>query len=150
MSVMDEKDDGIIAPRVAVAIIFEQPHTGRVLIAQRLPDAFEALRWEFPGGSKLDGETIFEACKREIREELGVEVIVKRLYWTEIAKRIHGEFCLHFILCGLPPNQYPRPVDCYALTFATIGEIEQFDFCDMEIIAKLKDDFSLQQGPDLR
>ncbi|SRR6266446_5634965 len=148
MSVMDDGESFHIAPSVAVAIIFEQPHiyrrpVGSVLITQRLPSAFEALRWEFPGGSKLDSETIFEACKREVKEELGIEVIVKRLYWIELAKRVHGEFNLYFILCELPPNQYPRPVDCYALTFATIGEIEKFDFCDMEIVAKLKEDFRL-------
>jgi len=48
--------------------------SGRVLITERLCDgAFNGL-WEFPGGKIGKGETALDALKREIAEELGVEV----------------------------------------------------------------------------
>jgi len=48
--------------------------TGRVLIAERLCDGpFNGL-WEFPGGKIAAGESPQDALKRELIEELGVEL----------------------------------------------------------------------------
>jgi 8-oxo-dGTP diphosphatase len=49
--------------------------SGRVLIAQRPPGKALAGRWEFPGGKLHDGESADDALAREMREELGVEVL---------------------------------------------------------------------------
>jgi 8-oxo-dGTP diphosphatase len=48
---------------------------GRVeyLLAQRPPGKAYAGYWEFPGGKREAGESLAEACRRELREELGVE-----------------------------------------------------------------------------
>jgi 8-oxo-dGTP diphosphatase len=48
---------------------------GRVLIAQRPAGKALAGRWEFPGGKLHPGESPYEALVRELREELGVEVL---------------------------------------------------------------------------
>lgn len=48
---------------------------GRVLIAQRPPGKHMAGGWEFPGGKVSPGESAFAALKRELDEELGIEVI---------------------------------------------------------------------------
>jgi 8-oxo-dGTP diphosphatase len=48
---------------------------GRVLIAQRPPGRPLAGHWEFPGGKVADGETALEALARELREEIGIEVV---------------------------------------------------------------------------
>ena len=47
---------------------------GRILITERQCDGpFNGL-WEFPGGKIVDGESALDALKRELIEELGVEV----------------------------------------------------------------------------
>ena len=46
----------------------------QVLIAQRLPGSHMAGRWEFPGGKLEEGEPRLEGLRRELREELGVEI----------------------------------------------------------------------------
>ena len=51
---------------------------GRVLIAQRPAGKALAGRWEFPGGKVDVGESEHAALRRELREELGVEVIAAR------------------------------------------------------------------------
>ena len=48
---------------------------GRVLIAARPPGKSFAGRWEFPGGKLDPGESAREALGRELREELGIEVL---------------------------------------------------------------------------
>ena len=52
--------------------------TGRVLIAQRPPGQHMAGRWEFPGGKVGAGEGEPEALRRELAEELGIEVRAAR------------------------------------------------------------------------
>jgi 8-oxo-dGTP diphosphatase len=51
---------------------------GRVLAAQRPPGKLAAGKWEFPGGKIEAGETAEAALVRELREELGIEVIRSR------------------------------------------------------------------------
>jgi mutator protein MutT len=51
---------------------------GELLLAKRgLAAKNERGCWECPGGSIEFGETMAEAIKREVREELGVEIILK-------------------------------------------------------------------------
>ena len=48
---------------------------GRVLIAQRPAGGHMAGGWEFPGGKVAAGETVLQALARELREEIGIEVL---------------------------------------------------------------------------
>ena len=60
--------------KVAAALIKKDR---RVFAAQRKKGEWKGF-WEFPGGKIEEGETAEDALKREIKEELGVEVDVKR------------------------------------------------------------------------
>jgi len=47
---------------------------GRILLAQRPPGKHLAGLWEFPGGKCEPGESPEQALRRELREEIGVEI----------------------------------------------------------------------------
>jgi 8-oxo-dGTP diphosphatase len=57
--------------RVVAAVI---GRGGRLLLCRRPAGKRHAGLWEFPGGKLLPGESPFAAVRRELAEELGVEV----------------------------------------------------------------------------
>ena len=61
---------------VTCAIIIRE---GNILVTQRSESMPHPLKWEFPGGKIKEGESVEEAIRREILEELGILVKVERL-----------------------------------------------------------------------
>ncbi|WP_297813932.1 8-oxo-dGTP diphosphatase MutT [uncultured Methylophaga sp.] len=57
---------------VAVAILLNGDN--KVLTSWRQPHQHQGGLWEFPGGKREADETMLDALKREIHEELGVQV----------------------------------------------------------------------------
>lgn len=78
-------------------------HENSVLLHQCEGENF----WTFPGGRAEFGETAEQTLKREMKEEIGIEVEVVRLLWfvenffTYADKRYH-EIALYFLM-RLPP-----------------------------------------------
>jgi len=56
---------------VTCAIIVKE---GKFLVTQRSETMKLPLKWEFPGGKLEDGESEINCIKREIREELNIEI----------------------------------------------------------------------------
>jgi 8-oxo-dGTP diphosphatase len=52
----------------------------KILVAQRSEKMKLPLKWEFPGGKLEDNEDEIECIKREIKEEINIEIeVLKRL-----------------------------------------------------------------------
>ncbi len=58
--------------RVAAGLLFDSGD--RVLLAQRPHGREDAGLWEFPGGKLEAGETAYQALRRELSEELGIDI----------------------------------------------------------------------------
>jgi len=57
--------------KVVAALIREGD---RLLVCQRRGDGSFPFKWEFPGGKVEDGEGCPEALRRELKEELGIDI----------------------------------------------------------------------------
>jgi mutator protein MutT len=120
---------------VSAALIF---HQGRLLITQRHADSHLGGLWEFPGG-KLEAQETFEQCLiREIREELGMEIAVGKLF-EEVThayetKTVH----LKFFLCEWTGGE-PSALGCAAFRWVRKNELTDFKFpaADARLLEKL-------------
>ena len=68
--------DSVVADRVPVNVavgVLIAPD-GRFLLTSRPEGKVFAGYWEFPGGKLEAGETVAEALKRELFEELGIHI----------------------------------------------------------------------------
>jgi 8-oxo-dGTP diphosphatase len=63
---------------VAVGVIVDVDQN--VLIARRPPDVHQGGLWEFPGGKLEDGESVIAALRRELREELDIDIVTDRCF----------------------------------------------------------------------
>ncbi|MBM7582557.1 8-oxo-dGTP diphosphatase [Caldicoprobacter guelmensis] len=66
---------------VIAAIIMQDD---KVLIAQRAEGQKLAGKWEFPGGKIEEGETPEECLKREIKEELNLDIEVGEFFGENV------------------------------------------------------------------
>ncbi|MFK5927562.1 MAG: (deoxy)nucleoside triphosphate pyrophosphohydrolase [Desulfuromusa sp.] len=76
---MTDNDNLNPAVEVSAAIIL---HRDKVLLTLRPKDKRLGGFWEFPGGKIEEGETPQFALKRELREELDIEIVVGSLLET--------------------------------------------------------------------
>ena len=70
-------------PHLRVVAAVMRDAAQRVLVSQRPAGKHMAGYWEFPGGKIAAGESGQEALARELREELGIEVLAARA-WLEV------------------------------------------------------------------
>jgi len=79
-------DDAIL---VAVGILCDDREG--VLLCQRSEQKPYGLQWEFPGGKVEAGESVEDALRRELREELDIEVLRYRHVHEEATTYSNGK-----------------------------------------------------------
>jgi 8-oxo-dGTP diphosphatase len=100
---------------------------GRVLAARRTAPAPAAGRWEFPGGKVEDGESPEAALEREIAEELGVEIVVRR--WLAGTVPIGATHELTVALAEIVDGD-PAPVEHDLVRWLAAGELADVNWLD--------------------
>lgn len=78
--------------RIVTAAVIRKSDT--VLLTRRKPGEKLAGMWEFPGGKIELGESPEECLKRELKEELGIEVKVGAHIADSLYEYDHGAFLL--------------------------------------------------------
>ena len=84
---------------VAVGVLVERDAEGvegRFLLTTRPVGKVFAGFWEFPGGKLEAGETVEQALKRELHEELGITIGAALPWKVELMDYPHARVRLHF------------------------------------------------------
>ena len=79
---------------VAVGVLIDRQ--GRFLLTSRPEGKVYAGYWEFPGGKLEAGETVEEALRRELHEELGITIGPAQPWKVELYDYPHALVRLHF------------------------------------------------------
>ncbi len=111
----------------------------RVLIAQRPPEGMLGGLWEFPGGKVEPGESLEECLRRELREELGIEVEVLEPMMTIRHAYTHMRITLHVFRCRWIGGT-PQPIGCSDARWVRVDELDRYPFpnTDRQIVERLK------------
>ena len=96
--------DGIARPGrtatdVAVGVLIERDaagREGRFLLTSRPAGKVYAGYWEFPGGKFEPGESVAQALRRELQEELGITIGAVLPWQQEVFDYPHALVRLHF------------------------------------------------------
>jgi mutator protein MutT len=112
---------------------------GRYLIARRGPGVHLAGFWEFPGGKREPDETLEACLRRELSEELGIQIDVPipfQVVRHEYAEKIVE---LHFFHCRIEAGQ-ASAIDCAEIRWVWPHELGDFEFppADRPIIEALR------------
>ncbi len=117
---------------MVAALIPHPSEAGRFLVQQRPPDKSRALLWEFPGGKVDPGETDAVALARECREELDVDLEVRRQLWE--TRHTYPDLTVELALYRAEIRSgEPKPLEANALRFATPAEMQSLPFCEADI-----------------
>jgi 8-oxo-dGTP diphosphatase len=79
---------------VAVGVLLDA--RGRFLLTSRPAGKVYAGFWEFPGGKLEPGETVEQALRRELHEELGITIGAAVPWQVELMDYPHARVRLHF------------------------------------------------------
>ncbi|WP_330364886.1 8-oxo-dGTP diphosphatase MutT [Anaerovorax odorimutans] len=110
-----------------------------ILIAKRGKNEKLEGKWEFPGGKIEKGETPQQCLKREIQEELNIEIEVGDFLGESIYKYSNEEIRLLAYLSTIVEGEIKLSVHDQT-RWVNINELDRFDFApaDIPLIEKLK------------
>jgi A/G-specific adenine glycosylase len=92
---------------------------GKVLLSKRPAEGLLGGMWEFPGGTLEESDPDLSGClQREIREELGIEVVVGAPFGVYNHAYTHFKITLHAFLCALPDGAAPQAIESDGLAWA--------------------------------
>ena len=92
--------DGPDRPIVDVAVGILVRPDGYFLLTSRPQGKVYCGYWEFPGGKLESGETVAQALRRELHEELGIDIADAVPWKTELVDYPHALVRLHFCKVG--------------------------------------------------
>ncbi len=137
-SVECEKNKKDVRKMIEVAAAILHDRHGRILICQRESGDRCAGLWEFPGGKREVGESWEDCASRELREELGLEVVVRGLYkdfiYSYPDRTIHFQFYNAKILNDTEGKNFQ-----VGIKWVFPRKLSDYEFCpaDSEVVKEL-------------
>jgi A/G-specific adenine glycosylase len=110
-----------------------------LLITQRPLEGMLGGLWEFPGGKRRPGEALKACLRREIGEELAIDIQIGELLCTIEHAFTHFQMTLYAFECRWLSGK-PQCLGCKDLRWVTLEQLDAFAFpvADQKIIAFLQ------------
>ncbi len=127
---------------IGVGVVLNQ--AGEVLIDQRLNEGLLGGMWEFPGGKQEPGELIEATIRRELREELAIEVEVGKPLITMEHAYSHKKLRFVVHLCQWLSGD-PQPLASQCVRWVRPQDLRGYPFpaANGRMIAALMDHLGL-------
>jgi A/G-specific adenine glycosylase len=109
---------------VAIGIIWKD---SKLLITQRPQEGLLGGLWEFPGGKQRPDESLEECLRRELKEELDIEVRIKRQLPTVRHEYTHFRVMLHPFECEWKRGR-PKALGCIDWAWVKPEELKNYAF----------------------
>ena len=97
---------------------------GKILVTQRKKDSPQGLLWEFPGGKVNKGEEPREALRRELKEELDVDVEVGTIF--EAVYHLYPDYPILLLVyrCSIHQGTL-KPIGCHDLRWVSMKDLKK-------------------------
>lgn len=122
---------------VSVGIILK---AGQVFLAKRSDQQDQGGLWEFPGGKCELNEEPLAALTRELREEVGITVIIGEPF--EVIKHNYGDkqVCLHFFVVENFSGE-PHGAEGQLTRWVNLSDIHNYEFpkANIAVLVKLSE-----------
>jgi A/G-specific adenine glycosylase len=109
---------------IAVGVVFRDD---KVLITRRAPEGLLGGLWEFPGGKINKNEDGPAACKREMKEETGIEIDVLEALTTIKHAYTHFKIKMEVFICRYVSGKV-RLSGPVAYRWIAVDELDQYPF----------------------
>jgi 8-oxo-dGTP diphosphatase len=110
----------------------------KILIAQRSKEDKLSLKWEFPGGKQEAGETPEVCLRREIMEELNLDIDVQNFLGSSIYKQDTREINLMAYKALIISGEIKLNVH-NDIKWVSISDLKNYDFApaDVKLIGEI-------------
>lgn len=111
--------------QIGVGVIWNDQ--SQILIDRRRQEGLLGGMWEFPGGKIEPNETVEECIKREIQEELGIDVVVGDRLTTIDHTYSHFRVTLNVFHCKYQSGE-PTPIECDEVKWVSLAHLSEYPF----------------------
>lgn len=103
----------------------------KILIAKRYIKELDKYKWEFPGGKLEENENLRDCLKREIIEELNLNIVVGEIFEVVYHRYSDKTILLIAYLCDSITNE-ASAIECVEYKWISLDELKLYDFLDAD------------------